>query len=63
MKSLVLGWLTHVGFTGGQLLLVPLDLTSGETVVWNSAFSFVVIGVVVLLVIRYRSSLLGRDTR
>jgi len=50
-SSLVLGWLTHVGFTGGQLLLVPLDLTSGETVVWNSAFSFAVIGIVIYLVV------------
>ena len=30
--SLVLGWLTHASFTGGQLLLVSLALTSGETV-------------------------------
>ena len=50
-RSLVLGWLTHVGFTGGQLLLVPLDLTSGETVVWNSAFSFAVMGIVPYLVV------------
>jgi len=35
-SSLVLGWLTHASFTGGQLLLVSLDLTSGETVVWNA---------------------------
>ena len=50
-SSLVLGWLTHASFTGGQLLLVPLDLTSRETIVWNLAFSFSVIGVVVILVV------------
>ena len=57
--SLVLGWLTHAGFTGGQLSLVSLELTSGETVVWNSAFSFAVIGIVVFLVVRNRD-LMGR---
>jgi len=49
-SSLVLGWLTHASFTSGQLLLVSLDLTSGETIVWNSAFSFSVTGIVILLV-------------
>ena len=51
-SSLVLGWLTHASFTGGQLLLVSLSLTSGETVVWNSAFSFAVVLIVLLLVVR-----------
>jgi membrane protease YdiL (CAAX protease family) len=50
-RSLVLGWLTHVGFTGGQLLLVPLSLSSGETVVWNSAFSVAVTGFVIYLLV------------
>jgi len=50
-RSLVLGWLTHAGFTGGQLSLVSLDLTAGETVVWNTAFSFAVIGICAFLVI------------
>lgn len=49
-SSLVLGWLTHVSFTGGQLLLVSFALTSPETVVWNSAFSLAVVGIVVFLV-------------
>jgi len=53
-RSLVLGWLTHVSFTGGQLLLVSFDLTSGETIVWNSAFSLSVIGIIVLLVVRHK---------
>jgi len=51
-RSLVLGWMTHASFTGGQLLLVSFDLTSGETIVWNSAFSFSVVGIVVFLVLR-----------
>jgi membrane protease YdiL (CAAX protease family) len=58
-SSLVLGWLTHASFTGGQLLLVSLDLTSGETVVWNSAFSFSVIGIVVILMV-HNKDLMGR---
>jgi len=58
-SSLVLGWLTHASFTGGQLLLVSLDLTAGETVVWNSAFSLGVIGIVVFLVI-WNEDLMGR---
>ncbi len=49
-SSLVLGWLTHAGFTGGQLLFVSLALTAGETIVWNSAFSFTVIGIVIFVV-------------
>ena len=51
-SSLVLGWLTHVSFTGGQLLFVSFALTSPETVVWNSAFSLSVVGIVVFLVAR-----------
>jgi membrane protease YdiL (CAAX protease family) len=58
-RSLVLGWLTHASFTGGQLLLVSLDLTAGETVVWNSAFSLGVVGIVVFLVI-WNKELMGR---
>jgi membrane protease YdiL (CAAX protease family) len=53
-SSLVLGWLTHASFTGGQLAFVSLDLTAGETVVWNSTFSFSVIGIVVYLVVSNR---------
>ncbi len=48
-SSLVLGWLTHASFTGGQLLFVSLDLTPGETIIWNSAFSLSVTGIVVYL--------------
>ena len=50
--SLVLGWLTHLGFTGGQLSFVSFALTSGETVVWNASFSVAVIGVVVFVLAR-----------
>ena len=59
-SSLVLGWLTHASFTGGQLLLVSFDLTAGETVVWNSAFSFAVIGIVVFLLI-WNKDLMAAD--
>ena len=51
-SSLVLGWLTHLGFTGGQLSLVSFALTSLETIVWNAAFSAAVIGIAVFLVVR-----------
>lgn len=49
-KSLVLGWLTHFSYTGGQLLLVPLTLSAVETLFWNSAFVFVLLLVMALLV-------------
>ncbi len=50
-RSLVLGWLTHASFTGGQLSFVSLDLTATETVTWNSAFSLAVILFVVFLLL------------
>lgn len=37
-KSLVLGWLTHVSYTAGQIIFVPLALTAVETILWNTAF-------------------------
>ncbi len=46
-KSLVLGWLTHVSYTGGQTILVPLSLTALETVLWNSAFVLVLLFILV----------------
>ena len=58
-SSLVLGWITHLGFTGGQLSFVSFALTSGETIVWNTAFSVAVMGIVVLLVARNKD--LTRD--
>ena len=58
-SSLVLGWLTHVSFTCGQLLFVSFGLTSVETIVWNSAFSFAVIGIVIFLLVRNKD-LMGR---
>lgn len=51
-RSLVLGWLTHAGFTGGQLSFVSLDLTSAETIIWNSAFSAAVIGIAAVVLMR-----------
>ena len=60
-SSLVLGWLTHLGFTGGQLSLVSFALTSGETVVWNAAFSVAVIGIVAFLLARNKD-LMARST-
>ena len=59
-SSLVLGWLSDLGFRGGQLSFVSLSLTSGETIVWFAAFSFSVIGFVILLLARNRD-LIGRS--
>ena len=56
-RSLVLGWLTHASFTGGQLSLVSLDLTSAETIIWNSAFAFSVTGIAVLVVLQNKDLL------
>jgi hypothetical protein len=49
-KSLVLGWLTHVSYTAGQTILVPLTLTALETVLWNSAFVLFLLFILVCLV-------------
>jgi len=48
-NSLVLGWLTHFSYTGGQLLLVPLSLTAIETLLWNSVFVILLLFVMLLL--------------
>ena len=50
-KSLVLAWLMHASFTGGQLLFVSLELTSSETVIWNAAFALSVTGIVIYQVL------------
>jgi membrane protease YdiL (CAAX protease family) len=49
--SLVLGWLTHFSYTGGQLLLVPLALTAVETLLWNAVFVTVLLLVMGFLII------------
>lgn len=46
-------------FTGGQLSFVSFALTSGETIVWNAAFSAAVIGIVAFLLARNKD-LMGR---
>jgi len=48
-RSLVLGWLTHYGYSGGQLLLVPLAFSPVETVRWNTVFVLVLLFVVAML--------------
>lgn len=60
-NSLVLGWLMHASFTSGQLFLVSFALTSGETIIWNAAFSFAVIGVAGYLVVR-NQELMGHQS-
>ncbi len=56
-SSLVLGWLTHAGFTAGQLSLVSFALSSGETIVWNTAFSIAVTAIAVYLVMQNKDSM------
>jgi membrane protease YdiL (CAAX protease family) len=56
-NSLVLGWLTHFSYTGGQLLLVPLSLSAVETLLWNSSF------VIVLLIVMGVLFTTNRDFR
>lgn len=50
LLSLVLGWLTHFSYTGGQLLLVSVTLSAVETLLWNSAFDSVLLLVIAFLV-------------
>ena len=49
-KSLVLGWLTHVSYTAGQTIFIPLALTAAETVQWNAAFVVVLLLALAILV-------------
>jgi membrane protease YdiL (CAAX protease family) len=49
-KSVVIGWLTHFSYTGGLTLFVSLTFSAVETVLWNSAFVFVLLLVIVGLV-------------
>jgi len=49
-KSLVLGWLTHISYTGGQTIFVPIVLTAVETILWNSIFVLVLLFVLVCFV-------------
>jgi hypothetical protein len=50
-NSLVLGWLTHFSYTGGQLLFVPLAFTAVETLLWNFTFVLVLLFVMAVLFI------------
>ena len=49
-KSLVLGWLTHVSYTCGQIMLVPLALTAVKTILWNATFVLVLLLLLACLV-------------
>lgn len=42
-QSVVLGWLTHFSYTGGQLFLVSLSIPATETLRWNAAFVIVLL--------------------
>jgi membrane protease YdiL (CAAX protease family) len=55
-QSLVLGWLAHVSWTGGQLLLT-VHLSALETVIWNAVF----VGILILVMAYF--SLWNQDFR
>lgn len=50
-KSLVLSWLTHFSYTGGQLLLTT-TLSAVDTVLWNGAFVLVLLLVLAFFMVR-----------
>lgn len=50
-KSLVLGWLTHFSYTGGQILLTT-TLSALDTLLWNFAFILVLLFVLAFLMVK-----------
>jgi membrane protease YdiL (CAAX protease family) len=50
-KSLVLSWLTHFSYTGGQLLMTT-TLSAVDTVLWNFVFVLVLLLVIAFLFMR-----------
>lgn len=42
-RSVVLGWLTHFSYTGGQLYFVSVTISGIETILWNVSFVFVLL--------------------
>jgi membrane protease YdiL (CAAX protease family) len=50
-KSLVLSWLTHFSYTGGQILMTT-TLSANDTLLWNFAFVLVLMLVLVFMIIR-----------
>jgi membrane protease YdiL (CAAX protease family) len=51
-RSVVLGWLTHFSYTGGQLYFVSVDIPAVETLLWNTAFVLILLVVVTFLFVR-----------
>lgn len=51
-RSLVLGWLTHFSYTGGQLYFVSASMSGVETLLWNTAFVLILLVIVALLFIQ-----------
>ena len=50
-KSLVLSWLTHFSYTGGQILMTT-TLSAVDTLLWNFAFVLVLLLVLVFFMVR-----------
>ena len=48
-RSVVLGWLTHFSYTGGQLYFVSVNIPGIDTLLWNTAFVLVLLIAVALL--------------
>lgn len=51
-RSVVLGWLTHFSYTGGQLYFVSVSMPVVETLLWNTAFVLILLIAVALLFIQ-----------
>ena len=50
-RSVVLGWLTHFSYTGGQLYFVSVNMTGTENLLWNTVFILVLLIAIALLFI------------
>jgi membrane protease YdiL (CAAX protease family) len=50
-KSLVLSWLTHFSYTGGQILMTT-TLSAVDTLLWNFAFVLIILLVIAFLITR-----------
>ena len=51
--SLVLGWLIHFSYTGGQLLMT-VTLSAVNTLIWNTVFVLILLCVMAFLAVRNR---------
>ena len=48
-RSMVLGWLAHFSYTGGQLYFVSISMSGIETLLWNTSFDLILLIAVALM--------------